>query len=243
MTNGLKQGFLAQAEALSGLSEVYRCAQVTLLIANTVAFGVLMEEEIFRAAYGDPQGLKYWHAQLSEPIRVYTLAYTLSAHLAENVQQLETAKIAIIRAFRDASEAGELTFIGDISPLLAVKDGQTNFEELSRIKIEPRGAVEWLLSKPKREHLVPASLRRFLRSTPTAARPISKKSAKRFVEDFIRVEQEAGRSPTISGLESAAKKAGLRGGREDLREAFRQSPYVEVHRGRPQKASPKIAEK
>ncbi len=243
MSNGLKQKILAQAKALSGLAEVYRCRQLTLLVANTLALGISMEKEIFRAVYGDPQGRKYWQAQLSEPIGVYTLAYTLSVHLAENVQQVEMATIAIIRAFRDAAEAGELTFIGDISPLLAVKDLQTNFTELKEIKVEPRGAVEWLLGKPKREHLVPASLRRFLGPSPMAARPISKKTAKRFVDDFIRVEQEAGRSPTLTRLESAAKKAGLRGGREDLREAFRQSPYVDVHRGRPQKASPKIAEK
>jgi hypothetical protein len=48
--------------------------------------------------------------------------------------------------------------------------------------------------------------------------------------------------PTLRGLEGAAKNAGMHGGREYLRAAFR-GYRVEVRRGRPPKASPKIAEK
>ena len=59
------------------------------------------------------------------------------------------ARIAIIRAFRDAAEAGERWFTGDTTPLLAVEDGQTNFEGLAKIKLYPRAAVDWLLSKPR----------------------------------------------------------------------------------------------
>ena len=167
----LKQRFLDRAKALSNLAEVFRCPQVTLLICETVAFGVRAEAEIFQAAYGDPGGRKYWDAHLSEPMPVYSLAHVLSAHVAENVEQLEMAKIAIIRAFRDAAEAGERWFTGDTSPLLAMEHGQTNFEGLGKLKVHPRDAVEWLLSKPKREHLVPDSLRRFLQSggEPTAS--------------------------------------------------------------------------
>ena len=155
----LKQQFLDRAKALSNLAEVFRCPQVTLLICETVAFGVGAEAEIFQAAYGDPSGRKYWDAHLSEPIPVYSLAHILSAHVAEKVEQLEMARIAIIRAFRDAAEAGERWFTGETTPLLAVEDGQTNFEGLGKVKVHPRAAVEWLLSKPKREHLVPDSLR------------------------------------------------------------------------------------
>ena len=161
------------------------------------------------------------------------------------------ARIAIIRAFRDAAEAGERWFTGDTTPLLAVEDGQTNFEGLTKIKLHPRPAVEWLLSNPKRMHLVPTSLQRFLRSggepinaeAPTARRPVTKKIAERFAADHINSEQAAGRSRTLRGLEAAAKNAGMRGGREYLRAAFRGSCRVEVRRGRPPKAIPKIAEK
>ena len=216
-----------------------------------VAFGVRAEAKIFEAAYGDPSGQKYWDAHISEPIRVYTLAHVLSAHLAEQPEQVEMARIAIIRAFRDAAEAGERWFTGDTTPLLAVEDGQTNFEGLTKIKLHPRPAVEWLLSKPKREHLVPTSLQRFLQSggeptnakVPTGRRPVTEKIAERFAAHYINSEQAAGRSPTLRGLEAAAKNAGMRGGREYLRAAFRGSSRVEVKRGRPPKANPKIAEK
>src|SRR6478736_6500848 len=85
----LKQQFLDRAKALSKLPEAFRCPQVTLLICETVAFGVRAETEIFQAVYGDPGGRKYWDAQLSEPIRVYTLAHVLSAHVADKAEQLE----------------------------------------------------------------------------------------------------------------------------------------------------------
>jgi hypothetical protein len=175
-------------------------------------------------------------------IPVYLLAHVLSAHLAEKVEQLEMARIAIIRAFRGAAEAGERWFTGDTSSLLAMEYDQTNFENLGKLKVHPRAAVEWLLSKPKRDHLVPDSLRRFLQSggEPTAApRPITEKIAERFVASYIKGEQAAGRRPTLSGLEAAAKKAGLRGGRQYLRAAFHQSPRVEVRRGRPTKFAEK----
>ena len=72
---------------------------------------------------------------------------------------------------------------------------------------------------------------------------LTEKKAERFVANYINAEQAAGRRPTLVGLEAAAKKANMRGGREYLRAAFRRSPGVEVRRGRPPKASTKIAEK
>ena len=178
----LKQQFLDRAAALSNLPEVFRGTQVALLICDAVALGVRAEAEIFQAFYGDPAGRKYWQAHLSEPIRVYTLAHILSPHLAESVEQLEMAKIAIICAFRDAAVAGERWFIGDTTPLLAVQDGQTNFAELASIKVRPRAAVEWLLSKPKREHFVPEFLRRFLQSggepADAATRPLYRENGR-----------------------------------------------------------------
>jgi hypothetical protein len=246
----LKQRFLDRAKALSKLPEVFRCTAVTLLICDAVAFGVRAEAEIFQAVYGDPGGRKYWDTHLSEPMPVYSLAHILSAHVAESVQKLEMTRIATIRAFRDAADAGERWFTGQLTPLVAVEDGQTNFEGLRKVKVHPRAAVEWLLTKPKREHLVPESLRRFLQpggettnaKAGTAARRVTEKMAERFVANYINGEQAAGRSPTLVGLEAAAKKADMRGGREYLRAAFRRSRGAEVRRGRPRKAT-KIAEK
>jgi hypothetical protein len=166
----LKQRFLVRAEALSEQPEEFRCKAVTQLIGEMVAFDVRAEGEVFQAAYGDSSGQKYWDAHLSEAIPVFSLAYILSVHLPGSVESLEYLKFAILCAFRDAAEAGERWFTGEITPLLAVKYGQTNFEELSTVKVHPRAAVEWLLIKPKREHLVPESLRLCLQSNRPASR-------------------------------------------------------------------------
>jgi hypothetical protein len=245
----LKQQFLVRAKAMSELPEVFRCQKVTELLCEMLALGVRDEAEIFQTVYGDPGGREYWGAHLSEPIGAYSLAHILSIHVAESAQQLELARIAIMRAFRDAAAASESWFVGNTSPLLAVEDGQTNFEGLGKVKVHPRAAVEWLLSKPKREYLVPGSLRIFLESggesanTKGSARPRGKRTFERFVNNYIKDEIAAGRRPTLKGLEAAAKKAHMRGGRDYLRSAFRQSASVEVRRGRPPKASTKIAEK
>ena len=94
--DGAKQQFLARAQALAELPEVYRCQQVTQLICDTVAFGVRAEPEIFAAAYGDPSGRKYWEAQLSEPMSIYSVAHMLSAHLALKPEQLQYSRVAIL---------------------------------------------------------------------------------------------------------------------------------------------------
>jgi hypothetical protein len=169
LSEELKQRFLFRAEALSDQPEVFRCQGVTQLISEMVAFGVRAEAEVFQAAYGDSSGQKYWDAHLSEAIPVFPLAYILSVHLPVGVERLEYARFSILCAFRDAAEAGESWFIGETTPLSAVKYGQTS-EELGTVKVHPRAAVEWLLSKPRREHLVPESLRRRLQPNKLSSR-------------------------------------------------------------------------
>ena len=222
----LNSNFLT-ARRLCRPSRVYRGpAGDTADRTETVAFGVRAEAEIFEAAYADPSGRKYWEAHPSEPILVYPLAHVLSAYLAEKVEQLELARIAIIWAFRDAAEAGECWFIGDISPLLALEQGQANFENLGKVKVKPRAAVEWLLSKPKRDHLVPRSLRMICKfggepDDRTKRRPLTEILAGRFTADYIKRERAAERDPTMVGLEAAAKQANFYGGRNYLRAALR----------------------
>jgi hypothetical protein len=216
----LKQQFLVRAKAMPELPEVFRCKQVTQLLCDMLALGVRDEAEIFQTVYGAPGGREYWGAHLSEPIRVYTLAHILSIHVAESAQQLESARIAIMRTFRDAAAAGEDWFVGNTGPLLAVEDGQTNFAELTKLKIHPQAAVEWLLSKPKRKHLVPESLRILLQSggepanTKASARTFSKRMIEHFVANYITDETVAGRRPTLKSLEAAAKNANMRGARD-----------------------------
>jgi hypothetical protein len=235
--------FLDQAKSFAGLDEVYRSAQVTLLLNNALPFEPRLEAKIFEAAYGDRSGRKYWETQLSEPVLVYKFARLLAVHIAESCEQLDLAIFAIIMAFRDAAEASEDWFIGDIRPLLALEDGERNFVSLRGIKVRPRAAAQWLLTKPKRQHLVPGSLRSFLQFDGTSGkqRPLTEKTAERFVDDYINNEQGRGRRPTIEGVQAAAKEAQLRGGREHLRATFNQR--MGGKRGRPAKAPAKTAEK
>ncbi len=223
---------------------MFRCKLVTLLV-NEMVPGVRAEAEIFEAAYGEPRGREYWNAYLSEPVPVYSLANLLSVHLAQNVRQLESGRIAAILAFRDAAEAGELRFIGDTRPLFDIDYDKTNFDTLRKIKVHTHEAVEWLLSKPKQRHLVPESLRIFLQSgeslTRARARPITEKNAKRFVAEYIRRKKMAGRRPTQVGLEAYAKEENMHGGRAFLRAEFRKFPGVDLRRGRPRISSTKIA--
>ena len=150
-------------------------------------------------------------------------------------------EIATVLAFRDAAEAGEEFFIGDTKPLLALRDGQSDFAGLGKLKVRPRAAVSWLLSKPKRNHLVPEMLRGFLQLDKSSSnrRHLTETNVECFVVDYINDEQREGRRPTIEGLEAAAKAAGMRGGRELLRAIFNQ--YMGGRRGRPAKAPAKSA--
>jgi len=235
------QSFIARARSLSELSERERSTLLTVLICEAIPFGLVTESEFFYAAYGDRRGRKYWEAFLSEPVPVGKLAFVLSVHLPVRADQLEWQRAEILLALADAAEAGEPWFIGNTAALLAFRQSR-NGAELAAIKVRPRAAVEWFLAMPKREHLVPDSLRSFLEDKPGARiKPpvLSRRTAERFVAEFIDCERKAGREPTLTGLEKAAKNARIRGGRDRLREAFRRTPNVTVRRGRPTKSAEK----
>jgi hypothetical protein len=234
----LKCTLRERAKALSEQPEIFRSTLMTALIADSVGLGVPAESEYFAAAYGDPAGRDYWNAHLSEAMRVGAFAYLLSVHLPLKPEQLEAAKTAIILALRDAAAAGERLFVGSTAPLLTFEHPNRDFAALLDVKVRPRAAIDWLLSKPKREHLVPSSLRNFVDSrsaTPTKPRSLLRKSAERFVAEFIEREKKAGRRPTLKNAEAAAREANLRGGRQFLRDAFHRSPEVVVKEGRPSK--------
>lgn len=235
----LKHWFIERAKALSKEPEIFRSVLMTSLIAESVGFGIPADAEYFEAAYGDRAGRGYWDAYLSEPMRVGAFAYLLSVHMPVSSDRLEAARVAITLALRDAAAAGERLFIGDIGPLLA--PAKYDFDALIGIKVKTLLAVKWLLSKPRREYLVAASLRSFLElsrdhsTAPTKPRLFSRSYADKFAAEYINEEKAAGRSPTLVGLEDAAKKAGFHGGREYLRDAFHRSPDVVVKEGRPSK--------
>jgi hypothetical protein len=175
---------------------------------------------------------------LSEPIHVGAFAYLLSAHLPLKAEQLEYAKTAITQALQDAAAVGERLFAGEIAPLLAFECSKRDYGTLINIRVRPRAAIEWLLSKPKREHLVPDSLRKFMEDLTVGSnkrRHLTRKAAEGFVAEFVNCEKKAGRVPILKGLEAAAKAAGFRGGRHHLRDAFHHHPEIVVKEGRPSK--------
>jgi hypothetical protein len=167
---GAEQRFLEQAKALSERPNFVRYLAVTQLICDAVAFGIRDDAELFLAAYDDPKGNDYWEAHLSVAIPLLTLANLLSAHSSKNIEELENRRFATLRAFRGAAEAGERWFVGATEPLLAVEEFGHTPEGLSKARVQPRPAVEWLLGKPIFRYLVPESLELFLRNeTITAA--------------------------------------------------------------------------
>jgi len=239
----LRENFIARAKALSKEPEIFRCTLLTSLICESIPFGVCTEADFFDATYGDPAGRDYWKSYLSEPMRVGAFAYVLSVHLNINADQLEWARTAISLALRDAAEAGEPLFIGDTDALLLPFERHAvDFEKLGDVKVRPRAAAKWLLDKPKRQHLVPGSLRDFLddrSAAGTTQRHLSEKAAERLVREFIDQEKRAGRRPTITGAETAARQANFIGGRDFVRAAFHRFSDVAVKRGRPSKIEEK----
>jgi hypothetical protein len=142
-----KDKILDRAAAAFLLPEGIRCERVKELMRDAAFSGLNIEAEIFEAAYGDPRGTEYWKSHLSEVLAIESLADLLSVHLVQRDQNIEQTQSAIISTLYAAINRFE------IPPLLGVSHGE----------IEPSSAVKFLLSKPKREHLVPQSLRRLKR--------------------------------------------------------------------------------
>jgi hypothetical protein len=110
---------------------------------------------------------------------------------------------------------------------------------LANSEVDPRRTVIQtarlvLLAKEREEQ--PKYLKHLLRTADDrpSKRPLTTRRAETFTADYINSEKKAGRTPTMAGLERAAVKAELRGGRKFLRDTFRQMQGT-VGPGRPKK--------
>jgi hypothetical protein len=106
-------------------------------------------------------------------------------------------------------------------------------------EIDPRGTVietADLVQLANERGEQPKYLRHLLTTSGDQAskRPVTRNVAATFTAEYIATEKRAGRRPTMAGLERAAADAGLRGGREFLRDAFHRLQGV-VGPGRPKK--------
>ena len=156
-----KEKILLRAASLSSKPEGIRCERVTELMHDAVGCGAGIEAEIFQAVYGDPGGRKYWETHFSEDLPIETFADLLSVHLAVSGENSEDENMEELRS-------------SIVSALLHAINTWELFRPLGCDygSVSPTAAAHWLLSKPKREHLVPETLRQFLR--PKQHRAISK---------------------------------------------------------------------
>jgi hypothetical protein len=89
--------------------------------------------------------------------------------------------------------------------------------------------------RPASEQVIDEEINSEKASTAGSTRPLTERGAEKFTAEYIDRETQAGRRPTLKGLETAAKEENLRGGRDFLRAAYKQIIVTEVTRGRPRK--------
>jgi hypothetical protein len=161
----------------------------------------------------------------------------------------DEAKDALRRAARDSQLEAE----GDI-PLSAHRDPVVRERHPVR-KRERLGAADWsgyidwgaaTVGRYFSVSIKRSSLDAWLNtgaespSVPTGqTRPLAAKRAETFVNEYIEQEKLASRTPTLKGVEKAARDAGFTGGREFLRTAFRKAQTacgIPVKRGRIKKS-------
>ena len=159
---------LAVAGASGNLEPVAQRNAVKGLIGESLWWRTCTTIEILEAAYGDPQGWRYWELWLFEPLPVYQFADLLAVHraaiegapvvsmLGMSVPVLDGYLCQIFDRLRAAVEAGEKWFIGDASTLLTEKWPSLLLRN-SALTVRPREAIAWLYQNPNSRHLVPAT--------------------------------------------------------------------------------------
>jgi hypothetical protein len=170
-------GILAQASQLANSPERVRSTIVTTLIGQARSEGWLdREEEICKAA-GYPSADDYWRTKMSEAMKALSFAHLLAVHQLDPTEQLSVAsrrprrysnttpfdpERTQVRALVDSAllralEASETWFIG----AAPVHGRAATLSDLNALKLHPRAAAEWLLSRPRWQQLVPSGLRAF----------------------------------------------------------------------------------
>lgn len=127
-----------------------RVTIVRSLIGSSRLFGCFQNDDIVHAA-----GLtwsEYWRAELSEPMRPAQFGNLLVTHLLDPTANREVIDRQIGSSLRLAVAAGETWIIpGDGDDPLA-----------GAIVLRSLEAAKWFERMPKRQHLVPETLRAFL---------------------------------------------------------------------------------
>jgi hypothetical protein len=138
------------------------------------------DDEIYReVGYRDAN--EYWSDAMSEPMKVSSFAYLLEGYfLNPALDGCNLYRLEIGGALRSAKDAGEQWFI-------EVPDKE--------LMLHPRKAAAWLLSKPKRRHLLPPGLATFLQSSERRDAPES--SLKTVAAIAPELSRKRGREPAV----------------------------------------------
>ncbi len=119
---------------------------------------------------GYPNENAYWAAAMSLPMKASSFAHFLGGfHLQPPGDHDSGRRVLmyqmVMRRLSDALGTGQPWFI---------RDHLTDVDELGRLRVDPRAAVEWLLSLPTEKGLVPPGLRAFLHPETPLSRPALK---------------------------------------------------------------------
>jgi hypothetical protein len=154
-----REQLLAQAKATQSFEPVAQRNAVNKLIFESVLSRTCTSVEILEAAYGDPQGHRYWELWLFEPLPIYQFVelLALDSAAANGVPVLDRYLFQIFERLRAAAEAGETLFIGDTSPLITETWSSSALHN-SALAVRPREAIAWMHRNPNARHLVPTVL-------------------------------------------------------------------------------------
>ena len=154
-----REQLLAQAKITQNFEPVAQRYAVYKLILESVLSRVCTSVEILEAAFGDPQGRRYWELWLFEPLQIYQFAELLALDSAatNGVPVLDRYLFQIIERLRAAAEAGETWLIGDTSPLMTDTWSSLSLRN-SAVAVRPREAIAWMHLNPIAQHLVPKVL-------------------------------------------------------------------------------------
>ena len=153
-----REQLLAQAKLAERFEPVAQRVTVNKLIFESVLSGACTSVEILEAAYGDPQGHRYWELWLSEPLPIHQFAelLALDSKATEGAVALDRYLFQIYERLGAAAKAGETWLIGDTSLLISETWSSLALRN-SALAVRPREAIAWMCQNPNARHLVPAT--------------------------------------------------------------------------------------
>ena len=129
------------------------------------SFGMVQSDEDCYRAAGFKDNAHFWGILFSEPMKALNYTQLLARYFRDPMRSpCEMLKRkGLEEALCRALDCGETWFIRNS------QRPERGPSDLHRLFVEPRKATEWLLSKPKRKHLIPDGLRCYLEEKPAEA--------------------------------------------------------------------------